>query len=213
MQEIENKVIAITGAGGGIGAAIALLLAERGAKVVLGDLNADALDALATRITDAGADVAFAHVFTAASLVGGLATSPGMLVAARAVQGLGAALAAPGVLALVITSVRDEAARHRSLALFSAVGVGGGSLGLVLGGLVTDLGSWRWTMFINVPIGIAVLALARRFVTGPPPPRPLRLHRRHQRYRCRHRRRLGSDRRTRPRLDLTPVPRGQKRPS
>lgn len=61
MQEIENKVIAITGAGSGIGAATALLLAERGAKVVLGDLNTDALDALATRITDAGADVAFAR--------------------------------------------------------------------------------------------------------------------------------------------------------
>ncbi|MEV5787222.1 SDR family oxidoreductase [Streptomyces sp. NPDC052287] len=59
MQEIENKVIAITGAGGGIGAATALLLAERGAKVVLGDLNTDALGALATRITDAGGDVAF----------------------------------------------------------------------------------------------------------------------------------------------------------
>jgi MFS family permease len=91
-----------------------------------------------------------------------------MLVTARAVQGLGAALAAPGVLALVTTSARDEAARHRSLALFSAVGVGGGTLGLALGGLVTDLGSWRWTMFINVPIGIAVLALARRFVTETP---------------------------------------------
>lgn len=107
-------------------------------------------------------------LFTLSSLLGGLAQSPTMLIAARAAQGIGAALTAPGVLALVTTSARDEAARHRALALFSAVSVGGGTLGLVLGGLVTEYGSWRWTLFINVPIGIAVLALARRFVTETP---------------------------------------------
>ncbi|WP_127359105.1 MFS transporter [Actinacidiphila soli] len=107
-------------------------------------------------------------VFTASSLLGGLAQSPAMLIAARAAQGIGAALAAPGVLALVTTSARDEAGKNRALALFSAVGVGGGTLGLVLGGLVTEYGSWRWTMFVNVPIGIGVLALARRFVTETP---------------------------------------------
>ena len=60
---------------------------------------------------------------------------------------------------------RDEAERHRSLALFGAVSSGGASIGLLLGGLLTDVGSWRWTMFINVPIGLAVLVLAPRFVT------------------------------------------------
>lgn len=90
-------------------------------------------------------------IFTLSSLLGGLAQSPGTLVAARAVQGIGAALAAPGVLALVTTSASDEAGRHRALALFSAVGIGGGTLGLLLGGLLTDAGSWRWTLFVNVP--------------------------------------------------------------
>jgi len=103
-------------------------------------------------------------LFTAASLLGALAQSPGWLVAARALQGIGAALTAPGVLALVHTSATDEAGRHRALALFSAVGIGGGALGLVLGGLLTDVGSWRWTLLINVPLGVAVLASIRRFV-------------------------------------------------
>jgi EmrB/QacA subfamily drug resistance transporter len=107
-------------------------------------------------------------LFTASSLLGGLAQSPGWLVAARATQGIGAALAAPGVLALLTTSAPDQAARNRALALFAAVSSGGASLGLLLGGFVTDVGSWRWTLFINVPIGIAVLALARRFVTETP---------------------------------------------
>ncbi|WP_148612002.1 MFS transporter [Nocardioides rubriscoriae] len=101
-------------------------------------------------------------LFTVASLLGGLAQTPGMLVGARALQGVGAALAAPGVLALLTTSAPDEAARNRALALFGAVSSGGMSIGLLLGGALTDLGSWRWTMFINVPIGLAVLALTRR---------------------------------------------------
>jgi len=107
-------------------------------------------------------------LFTLASLAGGLAVDPAMLVASRAAQGVGAALAAPGVLALVTTSAPDEAARNRGLALFTAVSSGGGTLGLLLGGIVTDLGSWRWTMFINVPIGVAVLALVGRFVDETP---------------------------------------------
>ncbi|WP_134740216.1 MFS transporter [Nocardioides sp. 503] len=107
-------------------------------------------------------------LFTVASLLGGLAQTPGQLVAARAAQGVGAALAAPSVLALLTTSAPDEAARNRALALFAAVSSGGASLGLLLGGLVTDVGSWRWTLFINVPIGLVVLVLARRFVTETP---------------------------------------------
>ena len=104
-------------------------------------------------------------VFTVASALGGLAQSPGQLVAARTLQGVGAALAAPSVLALLTTSAPDDAARHRALALFGAVSSGGASLGLLLGGLLTDVGSWRWTLFINAPIGLVVLVLAPRFVT------------------------------------------------
>lgn len=107
-------------------------------------------------------------VFTLFSLVGGIATSPEMLVAARALQGVGAAIAAPSVLALLTTSAPDEPARNRALALFTAVSSGGGALGLVLGGMLTDLISWRWTLFINVPIGIAVLATVRRYVAETP---------------------------------------------
>lgn len=107
-------------------------------------------------------------LFTAASLAGGIADTPGLLIAARTAQGVGAALAAPGVLALLTTNAPDERARHRALALFSAVSIGGSTLGLVLGGLVTEYGTWRWTLFINVPLGLAVLVLARRFVTETP---------------------------------------------
>ena len=107
-------------------------------------------------------------IFTLFSLLGGLAQTPNQLVLARALQGAGAAMAAPSVLALLTTSAPDEAARNRALALFGAVSSAGASIGLLLGGVVTDLGSWRWTLWINVPIGIAVLVLARRFVTETP---------------------------------------------
>lgn len=103
-------------------------------------------------------------VFTLASLAGGLAQSAEMLVLSRAAQGVGAALAAPGVLALLTTSAPDETARNRALALFGAVSSGGMSIGLLLGGFLTDVGSWRWTLVINVPIGLAVLALTRRYL-------------------------------------------------
>lgn len=106
--------------------------------------------------------------FTLGSALGGLAQTPGQLVAARTFQGVGAALAAPSVLALLTTSAPDEAARNRALALFGAVSSGGASIGLILGGLLTDVGSWRWTLFINVPIGLAVIVLAPRFVTETP---------------------------------------------
>ncbi|MDP9889586.1 MFS transporter [Pseudarthrobacter enclensis] len=106
--------------------------------------------------------------FTVFSLLGGLATSPLLLVVARALQGLGAAFAAPSVLALITTSARDEGARNRALALFSAIASMGGALGLILGGLLTDLTSWRWTLFINVPIGVVVLLAVPRLVTETP---------------------------------------------
>jgi EmrB/QacA subfamily drug resistance transporter len=107
-------------------------------------------------------------VFTVFSLLGGLATEPWMLIAARAFQGVGAAIAAPSVLALITTSAPDEAARNRGLALFTAVSSGGAALGMLLGGVLTDLLSWRWTLFINVPIGIAVLLTVRQYVADTP---------------------------------------------
>jgi len=107
-------------------------------------------------------------IFTVASALGGFAQTPGQLVATRALQGVGAALAAPSVLALLTTSAPDEAARNRAFALFGAVSSGGASIGLILGGLLTDVGSWRWTLFINVPLGLVVLLLVGRFVDETP---------------------------------------------
>jgi EmrB/QacA subfamily drug resistance transporter len=103
-------------------------------------------------------------VFVLSSLIGGLSVDPAMLIAFRALQGLGAALAAPSVLALITTTAPDEAARNRGLAAFTAVSSGGAALGLILGGVLTDVLDWRATLFINVPIGMAVLALVPRFV-------------------------------------------------
>jgi EmrB/QacA subfamily drug resistance transporter len=106
--------------------------------------------------------VAGIALFTAASLAAGLAQSAGWLLAARAVQGVGAAVAAPSTLALLTTSFREGAERTRALAFYSAVAGGGGSAGLVLGGMLTDWVSWRWGLFINVPIGLALVYLAPR---------------------------------------------------
>ena len=107
-------------------------------------------------------------IFTLASLAGGLATSAGMLIAARAVQGAGGALASPAVLALVVSGFAEGKERTRALAIYVGVVTGGSSLGLVLGGLITEWLSWRWVLFINVPIGILVVALTPLFVSETP---------------------------------------------
>jgi EmrB/QacA subfamily drug resistance transporter len=101
-------------------------------------------------------------VFTVASLLGGLAPSAGLLLAARAAQGIGAAIAAPAALALLMTTFAEGGERTRALALYSAVASGGGSIGLVLGGMLTSWVSWRLGLFINVPVGIALTTLALR---------------------------------------------------
>jgi len=101
-------------------------------------------------------------VFTAASLAAGLAQSSTWLLTARAFQGLGAAIAAPSSLALLTTSFPEGHERTRALAAYSAVAGGGGSAGLVLGGMLTDWVSWRWGLFINVPIGLAMMYAAPR---------------------------------------------------
>jgi EmrB/QacA subfamily drug resistance transporter len=107
-------------------------------------------------------------IFTVGSLLGGLAPTSELLVLARAGQGVGAAIAAPSVLALLTTSAPDQASRNRALALFSAVSSAGGSLGLILGGALTGYASWRWSLFINVPLAVVVLLLVPRFVSETP---------------------------------------------
>jgi EmrB/QacA subfamily drug resistance transporter len=107
-------------------------------------------------------------LFTTASLLGGLATTSTWLLIARAVQGVGAAMASPSTLSLISATFEEGPERNRALGIFTAVSAGGGSLGLVLGGALTSWVSWRWVLFINVPIGIAIIALAPRFVPEPP---------------------------------------------
>ena len=108
-------------------------------------------------------------LFTAASLVGGLAQSEAWLLAARAVQGVGAAIAAPSTLALLTTTFAEGEARTRAVALYASASAAGGSIGLLLGGVLTDLVSWRYGLFINVPIGLTVIALAPRFLPDTEP--------------------------------------------
>ena len=100
-------------------------------------------------------------VFTLASLLGGFAPTGGLLLAARALQGVGAALAAPSSLALLTTMFSEPRERVRAIGLFTAVSVGGGALGLIMGGTLTQWASWRWVMFVNVPIGLAVILTGR----------------------------------------------------
>ncbi len=107
-------------------------------------------------------------IFTFASLAGGFATTSGMLLATRAIQGVGAAFAAPSTLSLISATFEEGPARNKALGIFSAVSAGGGSLGLILGGALTSWVSWRWVLFINVPIGIAIILLAPRYVPEPP---------------------------------------------
>jgi EmrB/QacA subfamily drug resistance transporter len=103
-------------------------------------------------------------VFALASLLNGLATSAWMLVAGRALQGLGGALVSPAALAVLTTTFSEGAERTRALAVWSAVAVGGGAAGLLLGGILTDLLSWQWVFFVNVPVGAGALLLALRYV-------------------------------------------------
>ncbi len=99
-------------------------------------------------------------LFAGASLLGGVATSQGWLIAARAVQGVGAAIASPTALALVATTFEEGTERHRAMAVYAAMTGAGGALGLVLGGLLVEVASWRWVFFVNVPIGAVLLVAA-----------------------------------------------------
>jgi EmrB/QacA subfamily drug resistance transporter len=104
-------------------------------------------------------------LFSLASLVGGLSTSSDMLTAARAVQGLGGAVLAPVTLTVIMTTFTEGTARTRALGTWSAVAGGGGAAGVLLGGVLTTYLSWRWVLFINVPIGILLGLTAARYLT------------------------------------------------
>src|SRR5271166_943242 len=104
-------------------------------------------------------------LFTLSSLIGGLAATGWLLLGARAAQGIGAALAAPTALSLLTTTFAEGPARLRAIGLYTTVSAAGGAIGLVAGGLLTDLVSWRWVMFVNVPIGFVVWMLGRIVIT------------------------------------------------
>jgi EmrB/QacA subfamily drug resistance transporter len=108
-------------------------------------------------------------VFTAASLAGGLASSPAMLIGARVIQGVGAAVLGTSSLSLLTASHPEGPSRTHALSLWAAVGASAGAVGLVLGGVLTAVLSWRYVLFVNVPIGIALLASAAAGLTPSPP--------------------------------------------
>jgi EmrB/QacA subfamily drug resistance transporter len=103
-------------------------------------------------------------VFTAASLLDGLAQNEGMLIGARALQGLGAAFISPAALAIISTTFKEGSDRARALGVWAAIAIGGSAVGLVLGGALTQAFSWPWIFFINVPVGVAVFFLSLRLV-------------------------------------------------
>jgi EmrB/QacA subfamily drug resistance transporter len=101
-------------------------------------------------------------VFSLASLLGGLATTSAWLIAARAVQGVGGAIAAPAALALIGDTFPEGPARTRATGIYAAMSGAGSAVGLLLGGILTDFASWRWVLFVNAPIGALVVVVAPR---------------------------------------------------
>lgn len=104
-------------------------------------------------------------VFTTASLFGGLAGSEGWLVAARVVQGIGAAVAAPTALALIATTFPEGRSRNRAMGVYAAMSGAGAAIGLLLGGVLTSALGWQWVFFVNVPVGLCVV-VSTPFVLG-----------------------------------------------
>jgi EmrB/QacA subfamily drug resistance transporter len=108
-------------------------------------------------------------LFSVASLLGGFATSEAWLLAARALQGVGGAIVAPTALALVTTTFPEGPPRNRAMGVYAAMSIGGAAVGLLAGGLLTTYLSWRWVLFVNVPIGAVVALLAPRAIAAAPP--------------------------------------------
>jgi EmrB/QacA subfamily drug resistance transporter len=105
-------------------------------------------------------------VFAGGSLAGGLATSPAWLIVSRIVQGAGGAIVAPTALSLIADSFREGAERNRALGVYAGAAGGGGAVGLIVGGLIVNYLSWRWVLFVNVPIAIAVAGAAPRVLAA-----------------------------------------------
>ena len=125
-------------------------------------------------------------VFSLASFAGGIAQSEGWLIAARAVQGLGAAIVSPAALSIITTTFAEGAERNRALGIWGAVAGAGGAAGVLLGGILTSGLSWRWVLFVNVPIGTRRRG-ARSANAGREPRRGRSEHVRLARRRDRHR--------------------------
>ena len=109
-------------------------------------------------------------IFTLASLLCGLAGSQGLLVAARALQGVGGAIIAPAALSIIITTFKDPGDRARAMGIWAFVVSGGASIGVLLGGVLTQTSGWPWIFFVNVPVGLAALALCRPILAPDPVP-------------------------------------------
>ncbi|WP_369232822.1 MFS transporter [Streptomyces sp. R21] len=103
-------------------------------------------------------------LFTLASLLGGLAQEPWQLLVARALQGVGGAIASPTSLALITTTFPEGPERNRAFGVFAAVSAGGGAIGLLAGGMLTEWLDWRWVLFVNVPIGVLIAVLAPMYI-------------------------------------------------
>jgi EmrB/QacA subfamily drug resistance transporter len=101
-------------------------------------------------------------LFSLASLLGGFATTQTWLLAARALQGVGGAIVAPAALSLITTTFPEGPRRNRAMGVYAAMSIGGAAVGLIAGGLLTTYASWRWVLFVNVPIGIVVALMAPR---------------------------------------------------
>ena len=107
-------------------------------------------------------------LFTVASLACGLSTTQGLLVGARAVQGLGGAVASAVALSLMMTLFTEPADRAKAMGVFGFVAAGGGSIGVLLGGILTDVINWHWIFLVNLPIGVLVVVLSLRLLPGGP---------------------------------------------
>src|SRR4051812_20454731 len=106
--------------------------------------------------------------FTAASLLCGIAPSEATLIGARFLQGIGAAAQASVILAIIVTEFPEAGERARAMSAYVFVSVAGGSLGLLAGGLLTEALSWHWVFFVNLPIGLATLALGQALIRSDP---------------------------------------------